>query len=513
MERELGQLIELDCWDVLWKTQLPEGANVLPSTWAFRVKRKPSGEFLKFKARFCARGDKQIEGIDYTDKYAPVVSWRSVRMMLCLAASQGLHTRQVDFSNAFVQADLREDVYISLPPGYGPPNTDPRTLVLKLKKSLYGLVQAPLYWSDHLTAALARRGIKPISGQDPCLFFGKGVICLSYVDDVLFFSKSKGKIDNLISSLKDEFKLTEEDSGDAFDFLGVSIKRHHDTGEVELTQTGLINKVLAATGMSECNAKSTPAASTPLGTDKNGAPCQEEWDYASVVGMLMYLCSNSRPDIQYAVHQCSRFTHCPRKSHEQGVLRICRYLKGTKERGLRFKPIQKLILDCYVDADFAGLWNVENSHDPISVKSRTGYVLTLGGCPLVWASKLQELVSLSTVEAEYIALSQSMRELLPLRCLLLSVCECLDLKPEETANTHSTVFEDNNGALSLASSPKITPRTKHIAVKYHFFRSHCGPTKDVRIVKIESKEQKADIFTKGLAEQPFQHIRKLLMGW
>ena len=135
-------------------------------------------------------------------------------------------------------------------------------------------------------------------------------------------------------------------------------------------------------------------------------------------------------------------------------------MQGTKDRELCFKPIQKLILDCYVDADFAGLWNVENSHDPISVKYRTGYVLTLGGCPLVWASKLQELVSLSTVEAEYIAVSQSMRELLPLRDLLLSVCACLDLKPEETANTHSTVFGDNSGAPSLASSPRMTPQTK-----------------------------------------------------
>ena len=104
MERELEQLTNLNCWEVMWRHQLPEKANVLPSTWAFRVKRKPSGEFLKFKARFCARGDKQISGVDYTDKYATGVSWRAVRMMLCLAASQGLHTHQVDFSNAFLQS-------------------------------------------------------------------------------------------------------------------------------------------------------------------------------------------------------------------------------------------------------------------------------------------------------------------------------------------------------------------------------------------------------------------------
>ena len=123
-------------------------------------------------------------------------------------------------------------------------------------------------------------------------------------------------------------------------------------------QTGLIDKVLKATGMEECNAKPTPACTTALGTDSEGPRCQLSWDYASVIGMLMYLTSNSWPDIQFAV-QCARFTHNPRASHEQAVLKICRYLKGTRDKGLIFRPKASLALDCYVDADFAGLWKVE----------------------------------------------------------------------------------------------------------------------------------------------------------
>jgi len=179
--------------------------------------------------------------------------------------------------------------------------------------------------------------------------------------------------------------------------------------------------------MQECNAKPTPASTTPLGTNANGQRCQQSWDYASVIGMLMYLTSNSRPDIQSAVHQCARFTHNPRASHEQAVLRICHYLKGTKDKGLVFKPSAELALDCYVDADFASLWKVEDDQDPVCVKSRTGYVLMLGGYPLTWASRLQSEIALSTTEAEYIALSTAMRDLLPTRALLKEIGDKMQL--------------------------------------------------------------------------------------
>ena len=95
-------------------------------------------------------------------------------------------------------------------------------------------------------------------------------------------------------------------------------------------------------------------------TDIDGDPVTGKFDYASAVGMLMYLCSNTRPNIQFAAHQCARFTHFPKKSHEDAITPICRYLQGTKDKGLRFKPDGEMKMDCYFDADFAGLCNVEN---------------------------------------------------------------------------------------------------------------------------------------------------------
>ena len=136
---------------------------------------------------------------------------------------------------------------------------------------------------------------------------------------------------------------------------------------------------------------------------------------------------------------------------------------------------------------------------------------------MVWASKLQTQIALSTLEAEYIALSQAMRELLPLRRLMKEIVTELKMEVPD-CQLHSKVFEDNNGALGLATSPKLTPRTKHIAVKYHFFRDHISSPgrqngNGITIHKIDTKDQKADMFTKGLPVDTFKHIRKLVMGW
>ena len=184
----------------------------------------------------------------------------------------------------------------------------------------------------------------------------------------------------------------------------------------------------------------------------------------------------------------------------------------TTLKGLILEPTGDIALDCDVDAGFAGLWRQESDQDPLCVKSRTGYLITIGGCPLTWTSKLQTEIALSTMEAEYIALSQSMRELLPLRALVKEMATAMAFNQTFAIRTHSTVFEDNNGALILASSPRMTPRSKHIALKYHFFRSHVA-SGDIRICKINSEDQKADIFTKGLVRTTFETVRLLLMGW
>ena len=175
------------------------------------------------------------------------------------------------------------------------------------------------------------------------------------------------------------------------------------------------------------------------------------------------------------------------------------------------KPNLEEGVQCYVDADFAGGYTNETREQSVSVYSRTGYVIFYLGCPLLWVSKLQSEIALSTVEAEYIALSQSMRDIIPLQDLMQELNGIFG-KKVITPNVHCKLFEDNNGALELARAPRYRPRTKHIAIKYHHFREHVA-NKKISIHAIDTKEQIADQFTKALQQGVFEYLRYKLLGW
>ena len=227
--------------------------------------------------------------------------------------------------------------------------------------------------------------------------------------------------------------------------------------------------------------------------------------------MIGYLSGNTRPDILMATHQCARFNNNPKQSHENAIKRIVRYLRGTADKGIIFRPDKSKGIECYVDADFAGNWNSEDSQDPVSVYSRTGYVIKYANCPILWVSKLQSEVALSTTESEYIALSQSLRDVIPLMTLLNELKTVISVSSNEPT-IKCTIFEDNNGALELAKMPRMRPRTRHIATKYHFFRSHIK-SGQIHVKAIDTKEQLADIFTKPLPEPQFRYLREKLLGW
>ena len=163
--------------------------------------------------------------------------------------------------------------------------------------------------------------------------------------------------------------------------------------------------------------------------------------------------TSTRPDIAFAVHQCTKFNANPKRCHKEAVKRIGRYLRRTQDKGLILKSDKTQCLDCFVDADFAGSFCKEYAYHPSSVLSRTGHVLTYSGCPVSWVSKMQTEIALSKTEAEYIALSQSMQDLIPIRSILVELSNILGLEIN-TPVTHSTVYKDNNGALELAKEPK-----------------------------------------------------------
>ena len=507
-EKEIRTLQDMQVWDVVDRKPW---MNVLPSTWAFRCKRFPSGLVRKLKARFCCRGDRQIDGIDFdsNDIFSPVINWNTVRLMLILSLILGLETKQVDYTAAFVHAPIgNKEVYCQMPRGFSQPGK-----VLKLKKSLYGLRQSPINFFRFIKSKLEGIGFHANDDVDPCLFISDKVICLVYVDDTLFFSPKQEFIDEAIQGLRDAGVQVEVED-DVAGFLGVHIKRDNSQGTITLTQEGLTKRIVEALDISDKPIKHTPAVRQPLVKDPNGDPPDGRYSYASVIGMMLYLSGHSRPDIQYAVSQCARFIHGTKQSHEEALERIGQYLKGTMEKGLILKPTSNMDFECYCDADFAGLYAFEDISDPSCVKSRTGYVICVAGCPVSWTSRLQQDVALSTMEAEYNSLSMAMKDVLPMQTLFKSVGKGIGLEEFITSSFKTTVWEDNMGCLKLANMQvgQYTPRSKHYAVKYHWFRSKLQETRTT-IKYIESNQQKADILTKGLTTDTFRVIRKLLCGW
>ena len=513
MKKEISDHTKREHWELVLRSDKPKDVKTIMAIWSFKRKRFPDGSLNKHKARLCAHGGQQQWGINYWETYAPVVNWISVRFLLIIAQLGGLKTQALDFVLAFPQAELDVPVYMEIPAGIDlGPEIEKRAYCILLKSSLYGLKQASSNWYECLKKGLERRGFKE-SVADPCVFMKKGMMVLVYVDDCILISKEKSMLDQFIHSLAngiEKFEFTDEGSMDKY--LGVEIEQLNGN-EFILRQPYLIQRILDFLNVApeSYNKRDVPVIGPLLGRDESGPDRKHEWHYRSAIGMLGYLQTSTRPDISMAVHQCARFNACPKLCHEKAIKYIARYLLSTHDKGIHYKPDPTRGLECFVDADFAGGWASGEHTNPECVLSRTGFVIMYAGCPLTWSSKLQTEIALSTTESEYIALSQAMRETIPFMNLMMEVGKIFPLH-NPVPKFHCKVFEDNRSCIKVAESPKFTPRTKHIAIKYHHFRSYVADG-TIKIYPVESKNQLADIFTKPLDKTIFCDLRRRLMGW
>ena len=502
-------------WELVPRTSIPKEAKTILSIWSFKRKRYPDGRILKHKARICAHGDMQQWGQIYWETYSPVVSWLSIRTLLTLSKILELDTKSIDFVLAFPQADLDVDIFMELPSGFEVANNIGGVrYILRLKKNLYGLKQAGLNWFDKLRKGLEDRGFVQ-SKIDPCVFMRHDCIIVTYVDDCIMFVKDIKVADTLVKSLQEgpeKFDFTDE--GSVHNYLGVEIIDRPDIHKkaFEMKQPYLIERILETVQIdSKTNVKDTPVTKPLLTKDKSGEERRNNWNYRSVIGMLNYLQGTTRPDISMPVHQCARFNNDPKLSHERAVKRICKYLLGSKGRGCICIPDFSKGIQCFVDADFVGCWTPEEACNPENVLSRTGYIIFYAGCPLIWCSKLQTEIALSTTEAEYIALSQALRQVIPLLYFMDEITKIFKTslpKPQ----IHCKVFEDNESCIAVAKSKKFTPRTKHIALKYHHFRRFVDKGV-IEICSIDTTKQTADALTKPLCRDLFVFHRTRMIGW
>jgi hypothetical protein len=518
MAKEIEDHASRQHWEIVRRSTIPSGKKTIQAIWSFKRKRFPDGTLNKHKARLCAHGGMQQWGDSYWETYSPVVNMLTVRLLLALCNIHGLESKSIDFILAFPQADLDVDIWMELPTGIiisGKEDVS-RGYVLKLKKSLYGLKQASLNWFEKLRQGLMDRGFTP-SEIDPCLYLKENMVLLTYVDDCIIISPSKDSINRLIASMQsgpENFDLTDE--GDVNKFLGVEITRIDDRS-FQLSQPFLIDRIVNFLGLCknefdiDANSSYTPVAKGLLHRDLLGKERKLSWKYRTAVGMLSYLQNTSRPEISMAVHQTARFSNNPMLSHEKSIMRIGRYLLGTRKRGIIYTPDVSKGLECYVDADFAGGWSQADADNADNVLSRTGYIVMYANCPILWVSRLQTEIALSTAEAEYIALSQSLRDVIPLITLLKEINKVFPVHVK-TPTFVCRVHEDNQSCITMATSQKFTPRTKHIALKYHHFCSHVKRGA-IQISYCRTTEQKADLLTKPLADDLFFKLRYMLSGW
>ena len=511
--KEVNGHVDNTHWELIPIESVPEDTDILPSVWSMRRKRNlVTNEITKYKARLNVHGGKQTFGENYFDTYAPVVTWFAIRLLIICAIVLHWKLRQVDFIMAYAQAPIECDMYLQLPDGIETETGNSKTHVLKLLRNVYGQKQAGKVWADFLSENLFKIGFER-SKIDECVFYRGNLVFLVYVDDGIFVSLDGTSIDGAIKELMGS-KLKLEDQGHPADYVGVNIKKQEDES-YEFTQPALTQQIIEDVGLGpKSTTKPIPmCAQRLLHHHLDSAPHDEsKFKYRSVIGKLNYLAQCTRPDIVYAVHQCARFSSNPRQEHTDAVEYIARYLKGTSDLGLHFKPDTSKSFECYADADYCGNWSRSFAEtDPSTAKSRSGWIIMYAGCPIIWASKLQTHVATSTTMAEYIALSAALRDVIP----IMELMDELRDRGYELISTEPIVyckaFEDNSGALEIARLPKMRPRTKAINVIYHHFREYVRLGL-IKIYPISTDDQVADIFTKPLTQNPFVKHRVKICG-
>ena len=438
-------------------------------------------------------------GVDYHEVFSPTFKPATLRVILALAATHDLHLRSIDFSSAYLNGDLEEEVYMTQPEGF--PQGSP-TQVLRLKKSLYGLKQAGRQWNKKLFSQLESMGFKACESDKSCYIYIRGsvkIILPIYVDDATLVSDSEAEIDKVILELQKVFKL--RDLGVSEWLLKLKIERNWALHQISISQAQYAKDMLASFGMDDCKPVTTPMV-PGLTLTKDmcpppNAPEDREFKsrYLSAVGSLLYLSTMTRPDISYTVGVLARFSSNPGKQHMDAVKHLFRYIKGTLDYKLTFGPISSSgpLFTTYSDADYGGCKD--------SGKSTGGYVVMMGGAAVSWRSKIQPTVSQSTTEAEFVAASEAGKELKWMRNLLK------ELGFGVTGS--STLHLDNQSAIQVCKNPEHHGRMKHLDMKYFWIRDEVV-RKVIEVVYVPTGDQLADILTKPLGRVLVQKFVGLL---
>lgn len=489
MEQEYNTLRENNTWTLVEK---PQDVKVLTNRWVFKTKINQKGEVEKYKARLVARGHVQEHGVDYEEVFAPVARYETIRALLAAAVNEEMYVHQMDVISAYVQGELHDEVYMTQPEMFVERGNEDK--VCRLLKPLYGLKQSGREWYKKLNSYLVENGGE-CTPADPCVYvFGKGenrVIIIIYVDDLILASKTLQKLESIKAKLKSAFKMV--DLGQISNILGINVHREGDIGPIHLSQEKYVVELLKKFNMEDSKTVSTPIESN-FKVTKDMCPASEDEKremsskpYRELVGCLVYLANATRPDIAFAANVLSRFCANPGKTHWLIAKRILRYLKATRKFRITYVKDNKKV-KAYTDSDWAG--------DADDRKSCSGNVITLAGGPISWKSRKQASIALSTMEAEYAALSEVARETVYIKRLFIHMGFI------DYVKSPIDVFCDNQSAINLSKNAVYHKRSKHIDICFHYTRDLVEKG-EIVIHYLQTDANPADIFTKSLTK--FKH--------
>ncbi|GMF31306.1 unnamed protein product [Phytophthora lilii] len=474
---EIRSHVRYHTWDLIMR---PQGVKVIGSKWVFAYKYNEKWEIVRYKARLVALGYLQTQGIDYFHTYSPVASTNTIRVFLSVCCFKGLKIRQYDVETAFLNGNLTEVVYMAIPEGIRAETG----MVCKLRRNLYGLKQAAAVWYQTIRV-FKKMGFRECRA-DPYMFLRIGKspeYIILYVDDLLVGCKTDAEAEAICAELGSQFKF--KSIGDARFVLGMEIQYNIVKGKLLQRQTQFIKHLLEKFGQQDSNTVRNPLIiGQDLTQDGSHEMHRGKTQFRELIGSLLYVANATRPDVSIALSILSKFLDNPLEIHWNAAIRVLCYLLGTATLGIQFRRNKHLVLEAFADANWDG--------DKLTRRSKSGVLLLLGGAPVVFKSKRQATVALSSAEAEYMPLALATQEVVWLRYLLLEMGFTVE-KP-------TTVYLDNKSAISIASNHGYTPRA-------HFIRDHVE-AKTILLQHVASEDQLADYLTKPIPTPQLVKLRE-----
>ena len=501
IRKEIRSMIERGVWRKTDRKKIPNNRRLIGNKWVFKIKRDGT-----YRARRVALGYIQIPGVDYTDNFAPVAHDVSFRIALARMMVEKLDSLVMDVETAFLYGDIEEEIFMKSPIGMEEfdPGSSPEDCY-QLKKGIYGLCQAARqFWKKFVDTIKKEPFGFTVSPADPCLLFKENnlgiCIIIMYVDDMLVIGK-KEQIEDFASKIQKEFSV--KIPHNLADYLGCEFHMNKERTRGWLGQPSIIKSLEHKFGEKAMKERLSLTPGTPrftarrLENPEDKVNPEDHETYRSGVGTLLYLTKHSRPDISNPVRELSKTMDAPAPVHLKEMYKVIRHVLSTKGYGLKFelrKDMIKWALKALCDSDFAS-----DKETRISV---FGYFIYFCGIPIAWRSKGMKSVVLSTTEAEYMALSEVVKELK----FIVQLLQTMNIEVELPI----TVHVDNVGAIWLSNNHTTSDRTKNIDIRTSFVKEYQEDGKII-IKFVKSEENEADIFTKNTTNVIFSNHQKKLV--